>query len=106
MQEARHAELRLEEEAAKLEFELTESQSSLAYVTTKLHATEGGRNELERKLQEAHQKLKASDAAVAHLRDQASLFRMSTRRILKDYCEESRIQAEACHIFLDPLTAM
>ena len=72
VQEARHAELRLGEDAGKLEFELTESHSSLAYVTTKLHATESNRSELERKLQEAHQKLKATDATIGHLKEQAS----------------------------------
>ena len=70
MQEARQLGLTLEENLAKTESELTESESSLAYVTTKLHATEAGRNELDRKLQDAHSKLKGSDAALVLLKDQ------------------------------------
>lgn len=73
VQEARHAESSLGEDVAKLESELTESQSSLAYVTTKLHATEGSRHDLERKLQESYEKLKASDAALAILKNQVCL---------------------------------
>lgn len=72
IQEARHLEDRLGEETSKLEAELTESQSSLAYITTKLHATETSRTELDRKLQDAHSRLKASETTLSHLKDKVA----------------------------------
>lgn len=69
VQEAREGELALSHGASKLEAELTESQSSLAYITTKLHATEASRNETERRLQEAYARLKASESALTLFKD-------------------------------------